>query len=110
MAKAKVQEPEDLVAELAERVQALQADLSGLADSIKAIGVGQAKSAVGSVKDAMDFAGEAVRDTVKMSANEARHQGEVAAGELAAVIGRNPLAAVLVSVGVGVVVGAMSRR
>ena len=51
-----------------------------------------------------------LREIVKITAPEAHHRGEMAAEGIGAVIGRNPVATVLLSAAVGFVVGAMARR
>jgi len=113
MAKARVPPAEDAREELARRVEALQSDLSALADSLKAVGMEQINSTQNSIREAVDTAGRAVNGAVKMTEAEAQHLGEAAAEKIGAagmVIGRNPLTAVLVSIGLGFVVGKISRH
>ena len=106
MARAKTEAAEDAAAELAQRLQDLQVDISALVESLKALGIAEARSVTGTIKEAVDVAGE----IVKITAPEAHHRGEMAAEGIGAVTGRNPVATVPLSAAVGFVVGAMARR
>ena len=102
MASAK----EDGLDELQKELKALRADLSSLVATVKEIGTNQAEQLASQVKGAVGELGSRIR----MTAEEARERGEEAAHEIEEMIGRHPLTSVMVAMGVGFVVGALTRR
>lgn len=97
---------EENIGEIRDELKALRDDLAALGQSVRDLGVQQANSVAGSVRDAVGQATESLR----MSAGEARRQGEAVATEIEAAITRNPLTAILVAMGLGYIVGMISRR
>ncbi|MCW5698027.1 MAG: DUF883 family protein [Bauldia sp.] len=102
MASAK----EDSFDDLQKELKALRADLTALVGTVKEIGASQAENLASQVKGAVGELGSRMR----MTADEARRRGEEAAHEIEDVIGRHPLTAVMVAMGVGFIVGAITRR
>ena len=92
--------------ELARQMKVIQKDLAALTEALKVAGYNQVDNLTGTVRDAVDQASRSVR----LTAAEARHRGELAAEEVEAAIARNPVTAVLVALGLGFVAGALSRR
>ncbi len=99
-------EDEADAAALGRQIKAIQADVAALTDTIKQFGVAQA----GHVADAMGRAVGQAGDTMKTTAAEARRRGEIAAEEVEQMITRNPFTAVLVALGLGYIVGFITRR
>lgn len=97
---------EDGFDDLQKELKALRADLSSLVSTVKEIGTTQAENLASQVKGAVGELGSRIRIT----ADEARERGEVAAHEVEQMIGRHPLTAVMVAMGVGFIVGAITRR
>lgn len=101
MTKSPEGSSEDMAADLA----ALREDVARLSESIAALLQSQAQAAAHHVSDAVDdakarFAGTAADVTSRVNA---------AGEEIEASIERNPLTAVLISFGVGMALGMMSR-
>ncbi len=94
--------PEEDDGDLARQMKTIQADVAALTETIKHFAVAQA----GHVAEAVGVAGERVKTT----AAEARRRGEVAAEEVEQLISRNPFTAILVAMGLGYIVGFISRR
>jgi ElaB/YqjD/DUF883 family membrane-anchored ribosome-binding protein len=92
--------------DLQKELKALRADLSALVTTVKEIGATQAENVASQVKGAVGDLGHRIR----MTADEARERGEEAAHEIEQMIGRHPLTAVMVAMGIGFVVGAITRR
>jgi ElaB/YqjD/DUF883 family membrane-anchored ribosome-binding protein len=74
--------------------------------TVKEIGATQAETLASQVKGAVGDLGSRIR----MTAEEARERGEQAAHEIEVMIGRHPLTAVMVAMGLGFIVGAITRR
>lgn len=98
--------PEESITDIRADLKALRDDLASLAGSVRDIGARQAGSMADNVRDAVGHAAESVR----MTAGEARRQGEIMATEMEAAITRHPLTSVLVALGLGYLVGLISRR
>lgn len=99
MATAKT--AEDTAAELSKEMKALRDDLTALVSTVKEFTTSQAEHAVGAAKETVGHMAESLR----MTASEARHRGEVAATEVEEMIAKRPLTAVLIALGVGYLVG-----
>jgi ElaB/YqjD/DUF883 family membrane-anchored ribosome-binding protein len=95
MATAK---PEDMNAELSRELKALRADLAALAGTVKEMAAQRAEAVV-----------ENISETVRMTAAEAQQRGEALAGEVEEMIRNRPLTSLLVALGVGFLVGKISR-
>jgi len=93
----------DATEELKEELQALRADLAKLVETVKAMGVEQADSAMHSAREAIDHAA----DKVRAKAAEAQRRGEAAAEDLEAMVNRHPLTSILAAIGLGYLVGRM---
>ena len=87
-------------------VASLLHDVARLAEAISKLVQDQTHTAVSRVSE---VAGDAA-DRIASKAGAAQNRVRAAGREVEAVIGRNPLTAVLVSLGVGILVGLISRR
>ena len=97
---------DDSFDDLQRELKVLRADLTALVGTVKEIGANQAENLAAQVKGAVgDFSGR-----MRMTADEARRRGEAAAHEVEEVIGRHPLTAVMIAMGIGFIVGAITRR
>jgi len=94
------------VEDLARQIKQIQNDFAELAETIKAIGMNRMDGATEAFSEAVEQAAGNVRS----SAAEARHRGEAIAGDVEAVITRNPFTAILVAFGLGYVIARMKRR
>jgi ElaB/YqjD/DUF883 family membrane-anchored ribosome-binding protein len=93
-------------AELADQVKAIRADINQIVETLKSMGAERVERASETIRSAVQGAG----DTVRHTAEEARHRGEEAASEMEAAIRRNPVTALLIALGLGFLVGSLSRR
>lgn len=91
----------DLAADLA----ALRADIARLSDTMSGLVKAQANSAGAAVKGAMGDA----RDQLSQAAAQAQDSALGAAADLERKIEKNPLTAVLIAAGIGMVLGMMSK-
>lgn len=91
----------DVAADLA----ALRQDVARLAESMTALMQGQAQGAAQRVSDMVDDAKARVTNT----AADVKSRVNAAGGEIEASIERNPMTAMLISFGVGMALGLMSR-
>lgn len=91
----------DIGADLA----ALRRDVADLAVAVRATAEIQTQAAGARVSDAVGDA----RNGIAQAASEARKSASAASAEVGASIERNPLTAMLIALGAGVVIGAMSR-
>jgi ElaB/YqjD/DUF883 family membrane-anchored ribosome-binding protein len=101
MVKASTDASDDISADLA----ALRQDVARLSDSISALMRNQAHGAAQHVTDAVEDAKARFAST----AADVKSRVNKAGGEIEASIERNPLTAMLVSFGVGMALGMMSR-
>ena len=92
---------EDITADLA----ALRQDVARLSESISALLQSQAQGGAQHVSDAVDDAKAKLAST----AADVKSRVNAAGGEIEASIERNPMTAVLISFGVGMALGMMSR-
>lgn len=99
MATAKT--ADDTAAELSKEMKALRDDLTALVSTVKDFTTSQAEHAVDAAKEKVGHMAE----SLKMTATEARHRGEVVATEIEDMIARRPLTSVLIALGVGYVIG-----
>ncbi|MBP0464190.1 DUF883 family protein [Roseomonas sp. PWR1] len=97
--------PEAPSADVAADLAALRQDVARLADSMTALMQGQAQGAAQRVSDIVDDAKAKVTST----AADVKSRVNAAGGEIEASIERNPLTAMLISFGVGMALGMMSR-
>jgi ElaB/YqjD/DUF883 family membrane-anchored ribosome-binding protein len=97
---------EDSAAEINAELKALREDFAALIATLKEAGTQQAGNVAAGVREAVGQMGEQVR----MSAGQARAQGEAMANEMEAMIARNPLTSILVALGLGYLVGVITRR
>ncbi|MCW2318953.1 ElaB/YqjD/DUF883 family membrane-anchored ribosome-binding protein [Rhodoblastus acidophilus] len=96
---------ENVATEIATDFAALQRDIVNLTDAVRGLLDQQTQTARERVSDAAD----GVKDKVARAAGDVQ-KGAVAAGdEIAASIERNPLTAILIAVGLGLLVGMISR-
>jgi ElaB/YqjD/DUF883 family membrane-anchored ribosome-binding protein len=91
----------DIGADLA----ALRRDIAHLADAMRGLVEVQTQAAGVRLTDAVGDA----KSKFSNAAEEARNNARAASGELEARIDRNPLTAVLIAAGVGLVVGSIGR-
>lgn len=92
--------------DVAEQIRIIQADIAALTESIRALGAERVEAGADALREAAYRAGE----TMRMSAEDARRRGEVMAQDLEERIAANPLSAVLIATGVGLVLGALFSR
>lgn len=93
--------------DLASQIKSIQDELIGLTETIRSF----ATERIGAGTEALRGAADAAGDTARFSADEARRRGQKLADELEGHITGNPLPAVLVAAGIGLVIGAvLSRR
>lgn len=97
---------EESAAEIGAELKALRDDLASLVQTLKDAGRREADNVAAGLRDA---AGQ-VSEQVRVTAGQARAQGEAMATEMEAMIVRNPITAVLVALGLGYLVGAITRR
>ncbi len=93
-------------AALGRQIKAIQADVASLTDTLKQFGAAQA----GHVADVVGKAVGQAGDTMRSTAAEARRRGEIAAEEVEQIITRNPFTSILVALGLGYIIGFISRR
>lgn len=93
------------LSDLGDDVAALRDDIGKLTASVTELVRNQASSAVSTVAGAVDQARQKVNET----AGGAQDRVKSAAGELEASIERNPLAAVMVALVAGLIVGLFTR-
>jgi ElaB/YqjD/DUF883 family membrane-anchored ribosome-binding protein len=98
--------PEESAADIGADLKALREDVASLIQTLKETGTQQAGNMAAGLRDAVDSVGESVR----MTAGQARERGEAVARDMEAMIGRNPLTAVLVALGLGYLLGIITRR
>jgi ElaB/YqjD/DUF883 family membrane-anchored ribosome-binding protein len=98
--------PEESINDIRGDLKALRDDLVSLAGTVRDLGTQQAGSMAQNVRGAVGQAAEGMR----MTAGEARRQGEIMASEMEAAITRHPLTSVLIALGLGYLVGLISRR
>lgn len=91
----------DVAADLA----ALRQDVARLAESMSALMQGQAQGAAQRVSDVVDDA----KAKVASAAADVKSRVDAAGGQIEASIERNPLTAMLISFGVGMALGLMTR-
>ena len=92
--------------DLSEQIKAIQAELLALTDTVRSYTRDQASAGA----DAARHAAHRAADTASAAADEARRRGERVAEELQDHITANPLPAVLVAAGIGLVVGTILTR
>ena len=92
---------EDTTAHLA----ALRQDIARLSESVSALLQNPAQGVAKQVSDAVDDA----KAKFSSTASDVKSRVNVAGGEIEASIERNPLTAVLISFGVGMALGVMTR-
>lgn len=92
--------------DLSDQIKAIQAELLSLTEAVRSYSSQHAAAGAEAVRDAAGRAGEAARHT----AEEARRHGERVAEDLEGRITANPLPAVLIAAGVGLVIGAVLGR
>lgn len=93
-------------AELSEQIKALQAELLALTEQFRGFSTAKAQAGAEAVREAAERAS----GTARATAAEARRHGEQIADELEGRITANPLPAVLIAAGVGLLVGAIFSR
>jgi ElaB/YqjD/DUF883 family membrane-anchored ribosome-binding protein len=100
------QTKEKAYGELEEEVARLRADIAALADTLKGLAGAEAKSAAEALRGGAD--------RVAASAHSAADRAQASAREgydaLQTTVEKNPLTALLLALGLGFIVGAMSRR
>lgn len=94
---------ENASAELSKELAALREDLAALVGTVRDLATSQAGHAVDAAKETVGHVAERLR----MSASDARHRGEEVATEIEEMIGRRPLTAVMIALGIGYVIGKM---
>jgi ElaB/YqjD/DUF883 family membrane-anchored ribosome-binding protein len=93
--------------DLASQIKSIQDELVGLTDTIRSFASERVAAGAHAVRGAADVAS----DTLRYSGDEARRRGQRIADDLETQITGNPLPAVLVAAGIGLVIGAvLSRR
>ena len=92
--------------DVTDQTKAIQAELLALTDAVRTYSSQHAAAGAEAFRDAAGRAGEAARST----AEEARRRGERVAEDLEGRITDNPLPAVLIAAGVGLVIGAFLGR
>lgn len=93
--------------DLASQIKSIQDELVGLTETIRSF----ASERVGAGADALRGAADSASETVRLSSEEARRRGQRIAEDLEGQITGNPLPAVLIAAGIGLVIGAvLSRR
>jgi len=92
--------------DLAEQMKAIQSELLALSETVRSYTRDHASAGAEAVRDAASRAGSAAHDV----AEEARRRGENLAEDLQGHITANPLPAVLVAAGIGLVIGAILGR
>ena len=93
------------VAEIGADLAALRRDIAHLAEAIRGTAEHQAQAAGIRVSDAV----EDVRSKVSNAAEDARNNVKAAGAQFGGGIERNPLTAMLIALGVGVVIGSLGR-
>ncbi|MBB4200336.1 hypothetical protein CCR94_15280 [Rhodoblastus sphagnicola] len=91
--------------EIAADFAVLQRDIAHLTESLRKFLDHRAQTAGAQVSDAA----EGVKEKIAEAAGDARKGAESAGEEIAASIGRNPLTAILIALGLGLFVGLISR-
>lgn len=92
--------------DVSEQIKAIQAELLALTEQMRDYSSAKAQAGAEAVREAAEKASETARAT----AEEARRRGERVAEDLEGRITANPLPAVLIAAGVGLVIGAMISR
>jgi len=92
--------------DLSEQIKAIQAELLALTESVRGFSSQKAAAGAEAVRDAAGYASDAAHT----AAEEARRHGERVAADIENRITANPLPAVLIAAGVGLVVGAILGR
>ncbi|MBV1700787.1 MAG: DUF883 family protein [Hyphomicrobiales bacterium] len=95
----------------------LRADLASLKDSVAALLKEQAKSASSTISDSISNSGDQINAKMADLNGAAKHAGDQAAAglrsashDLEATINHNPLTAVLIAAGVGLLFGMLGAR
>jgi ElaB/YqjD/DUF883 family membrane-anchored ribosome-binding protein len=97
-------------ASLKEQIDALRSELGRLTDVVPDLAKTAAERAVSALQDSTaDIADTAVKRG-RQAADEVSRRVEPVAGELVAIIERNPVSAVLVAASLGLVIGLMTRK
>lgn len=92
--------------DLSDQVQAIQAELASLTETIRKFGSEHASAGADALHNAAGRAGE----TFRASAEEARRRGQKVAEDLEGQISSNPVSAVLIAAGIGLFIGALIGR
>jgi len=92
--------------DIAGQVKSLQDELLALTDTVRSF----ATERLGAGADAIRGAADAATERARYTADEARRRGKTIADDLEVHITDNPLPAVLIAAGVGLVIGAVLGR
>ena len=96
---------DDAAAELAANLAALREDIARLSDTVAGLARAQADAAAAALKDAMAGA----REQFSQAAGQAQESALGAVADLERRIEKNPLTAVMVAAGLGMMFGLMNR-
>jgi len=96
---------ESATKDIANDLTALRRDIAHLTEALRGFVDQQTQTAGARVRDAT----EGVKDRIAAAAGDARKSAANAGDEIAASIERNPLAAILIAMGLGLLIGMISR-
>jgi ElaB/YqjD/DUF883 family membrane-anchored ribosome-binding protein len=96
---------DNVAKEIAADFAVLRRDIAHLTEALRGLVDAQTQTAGARVSEAAD----GVKDRLAQAAGDARKGAEVAGDQVAASIGRNPITAILIALGLGLLVGLFGR-